>query len=148
MSEWDNELVSRPSWVKRNWKWALPLGGCLGLIFVFVLMIGSIFYGVTTLFEDSDPYEYAFEKINQDEQLIKVLGSPIEKDGMAQGSLNYTNGDGKADMIIPISGPKGKGTLYIHATSSDDDWTYHEIRVDITDEESFQLLENDPLEQF
>ncbi len=115
MKKWDNELISRPSWVKRNWKWALPLGGCLGLILLFVLLIGSVSYGVTTLFEDSDSFEYAFEKINQDEQLIKVLGSPIKKDGMVRGNPNYINGDGRADMTIPISRAKGKGTLYINS---------------------------------
>lgn len=144
----NNELVPQPSWWKRNWKWVVPVGGCLTLIILFVLFLGSIFYGVTTMFEGSDPYEYAFEKINQDEQLIELFGSPIVKDGMVQGNINYSNGAGKADMRIPISGPKEKGMLYINASSEGDDWTYHEIRVEVKDDETFDLLEETSSDQF
>ena len=144
----NNELVSQPSWWKRNWKWVVPVGGCFGIILLFVFFIGSLFYGVATLLEGTDPYEYAIEKINNDQQLIDELGTPIVKEGMVQGSINYTNGNGEAIMQIPISGPKGKGILYINASSINDNWTYHEIRVEINDEESFKLLGDDPLNEF
>ena len=144
----NNELVPQPSWWKRNWKWAVPVGGCLTMIVLLIVFVGSILYGVTTMFEGSEPYDYAMEKINRDEQLIELLGSPIVKDGMVQGSLNYINGNGKANMKIPISGPKEKGMLYIDATCTGDEWTYHEIRVEVRDEEIFDLLEDASLEQF
>lgn len=137
----NNELVPQPSWWKRNWKWVVPVGGCFTLILLVIALFGSIFYGVTTLLENSQPYEYALEKINKDEEIVSILGSPIEQDGMMQGSLNWHNGDGKADMKIPVSGPKGNGILYIDASSVDDNWTYHEIRVDIKDVDSINLLE-------
>lgn len=137
----NNELVAYPSWWKRNWKWAVPLGGCVSLIVVFILFIGSIFYGVTTVLEESQPYEYALEKINQDEEITNTLGSPIEKDGMIQGSYNNNNGNKTADMKIPISGPKGSGTLFVEATGENGDWTYNVIRVEIKDNEHIDLLE-------
>lgn len=137
----NNELVPQPSWWKRNWKWVVPVGGCMSLIVLFVVFVGSIFYGVTTALEESQPYEYALEKINQDEVLTQQLGSPIEKDGMIQGSYNYSNGDKTADMRIPISGPNGSGTLIVQATGEDDNWTYNVIRVEIKDNESINLLE-------
>jgi len=118
------------------------------MIVLFIVFVGSIFYGVTTMFEGSDPYEYAFKKINEDEELVEFFGAPIVKDGMVQGSLNYTNGNGKADMKIPISGPNGSGMLYINATSENDNWTYHEIRVEIKDNEVIYLIEDTELEQF
>ncbi|KAG1651655.1 hypothetical protein GQR58_026872 [Nymphon striatum] len=113
----------------------------MSLIVLFVMFVGSIFYGVTTALEESQPYEYALEKINQDEVLTQQLGSPIEKDGMIQGSYNYSNGDKTADMRIPISGPNGSGTLIVQATGEDDNWTYNVIRVEIKDNESINLLE-------
>ncbi len=137
----NNELVAYPSWWKRNWKWAVPLGGCVSLIVVFIIFIGSIFYGVTTVLEESQPYEYALEKINQDEEITNALGSPIEKDGMIQGSYNNNNGNKTADMKIPISGPKGSGTLFVEATGENGDWTYNVIRVEIKDNENIDLLE-------
>lgn len=143
----NNELVEYPNWWKRNWKWAVPVGGCLSLIVVFIVFIGSIFYGVTAVLEESQPYEYALETINQDEEITNTLGSPILKDGMIQGSYNNSNGIKTADMKIPVSGPKGSGTLFVKATGEDDNWTYNEIRVEIKDDESIDLL-HEKLEDF
>ncbi len=139
----NNELITQPSWWKRNWKWVVPLGGCLGMLLLFATLIGSLVYGVFSVLEKATPYEYALEKINQDEQMIAVLGTPIEKDGMIQGSVNYLNGDGKANLKIPISGPKGNGTLFVIASSIGDEWTYHEIRVEIKDNEDIDLLDRE-----
>ncbi|QLG45603.1 cytochrome c oxidase assembly factor Coa1 family protein [Costertonia aggregata] len=141
----NNELVPQPSWWKRNWKWVVPLGGCLTLIVIFIVFFASLFFGVTKILEDSQPYEYAFELINQDEQMIELLGSPIEKDGMVQGNINWTNGDKNAKMTIPIAGPKRTGILYIDATGEGDTWDYKEIRVEVS-EENVDLLEKYPVE--
>lgn len=137
----NNELVPQPSWWKRNWKWVVPVGGCLTLIIGAIILFTSIYFGVTNIMEGSQPYEYAFELINQDEELVSILGSPIEKDGMIQGNINWKNGDKSAIMAIPIAGPKGTATLFIDATGKDDEWNYHEIRVEV-DEQEFDFLEN------
>ncbi len=144
----NNELIPQPSWWKRNWKWVVPVGGCFTLIIVAVIAIASIFYGVTNAIEDSQPYEFALEKINTDEDLVNALGTPIEKDGMVSGNWNYVNGKKSAKMTIPISGPKGSGILFVEATGEDDDWTYHVIRVEIEDSETFDIIEEPELEQF
>jgi len=136
----NNELVPQPSWWKRNWKWVVPLGGCLTVIIGIIILFVSIFYGVSNMMESSQPYEYAIELINNDEQLVKVLGSPIEKDGMFQGNISYTNGDKSAKIIVPVKGPKGTGKLYIDATGVGKEWNYHEIRVEV-DEQEFDFLE-------
>jgi len=143
----NNELVEYPSWWKRNWKWVVPIGGCLSLIVIFIFFIGSVIYGVASALEESQPYEYALEKINQDEEITSVLGSPIEKNGMIQGSYNYTNGSKTADMKIPVSGPNGTGVLFVEATGEDDNWTYNVIRVEINDDENIDLL-GEELENF
>ncbi|MFD2586553.1 cytochrome c oxidase assembly factor Coa1 family protein [Croceitalea marina] len=131
----NNELVPQPSWWKRNWKWVVPVGGCFTLIIGAIILFSSIYFGVTNIMEGSQPYEYAFELINKDEQLLDILGSPIEKDGMIQGNINWTNGNKSAKMVIPIAGSKGDGKLYIDATGEGDEWNYHEIRVEVNDQE-------------
>lgn len=139
----NNELVKYPSWWKRNWKWVVPVGGCLSLIVIFIIFLGSVVYGVTSALEESQPYEYALEKINQDKEITSVLGAPIEKVGMIQGSYNYLNGKKTADMKIPVSGPNGSGILFVEATGEDDNWTYNVIRIEINDDESIDLLNED-----
>ncbi len=136
----NNELIPQPSWWKRNWKWVLPVGGCLTLIIGAIILFSSIYFGVTSMMEGSQPYEYAFELINNDEELTNILGTPIEKDGMIQGNINWTNGDKSAKMIVPIAGPKASAKLFIDATGEGDEWNYNEIRVEV-DEQEFDFLE-------
>lgn len=139
----NNKLVEDPNWWKRNWKWAVPVGGCLGLIVVFIMFVGSIFYGVTAVLEESQPYEYALETINQDEEITNALGAPIVKDGIIQGSYNYSNGIKTAQMKVPVSGPKGSGTLFVKANGEGDNWNYEVIRVEIKDDEGIDLLKEE-----
>lgn len=143
----NNDLVPQPSWWKKNWKWVIPLAGCFTLIIIFIIFIGSIFYGVTSALEESQPYEYALEKINQDDEIIDELGSPIEKDGIISANYNYNNGKKTAKLSIPVSGPKGSGTLFVEASGEGDNWTYHVIRIEIRDNENIDLLEKE-LEDF
>ena len=37
----------KQSWWKRNWKWALPSGGCLTFLIVIVIFIGIAFNKVS-----------------------------------------------------------------------------------------------------
>ena len=60
---------------------------------------------------------------------------------MFQGNISWTNGDKVAKIVVPIAGPKGTGKLYIDATGEGDEWNYHEIRVEVNDQE-FDFLEN------
>lgn len=131
----NNELVPQKSWWKRNWKWVVPVGGCLTLIIGVIVLFASIYFGVTNAMEGSQPYSYAFELINTDEELLEVLGSPIKKDGMVKGNINWNNGNKSAKMTIPIAGPKNSGTLFVDATGKGDTWNYHEIRVEVDTQE-------------
>lgn len=136
----NNELVPQQSWWKRNWKWVLPVSGCLTLIIGVIILFSSIYFGVTNMMEGSQPYEYAFEFINNDEKLSEILGSPVEKNGMAQGNINWNNGSKSAKLTVPIAGPKGTGTLFIDATGEGDEWNYNEIRVEVNGQK-FDFLE-------
>jgi len=136
----NNELVPQPSWWKRNWKWVVPVSGCFTFILLLVIFATSLFFGITGAFEDSQPYEYALEQINTDEDLIKALGSPIVKDGYINGSFNNVNGKKSASLVVPVAGPKGTGTLYIEATGKENNWIYHLIRVEIENSYTFDIL--------
>ncbi|KPM32883.1 Hypothetical protein I595_1310 [Croceitalea dokdonensis DOKDO 023] len=131
----NNELVPQPSWWKRNWKWALPVGGCLGIIIFAVVLFTSIYFGVTKIMEESEPYVEAFALIHEDEALLQVMGSPITRDGAVQGSINNKNGNKTAQMTIPIAGPDASGTLYVDAYGRGEIWKYHEITVQVGNQE-------------
>jgi len=139
----NNELLPEKSWWKRNWTWALPVGGCMTVLIIIGLSIGSIFFGVTSMLEDSVPLEYALKIINEDQEIVAQMGSPIEKNGMVQGEFNWVNNEKRANMKVPITGPMDSGTLYIEASAKGDTWTYHKIRVVVKDNEELNLLDNE-----
>ena len=136
----NNELVTQQSWWKRNWKWVVPVGGCLSLMVIGIVIIGSVVYGVSKTFEDSQPYTHSLMLANENTELLAILGSPIEEDGMVQGKVNWNNGKKSADLRIPISGPKGNGILYVNASGEGDNWNYQTIEVITSNEQKIDLL--------
>ncbi len=47
--------------------------------------------------------------------LIEAIGSPILQTEIVSGNTNVNGPTGEANLSIPLSGPKGKATLYVEA---------------------------------
>jgi len=138
-----NELISKKSWWDRNWKWFVPTG-CLSILAFFGLLIGGIFFGVTSMMQDSDAYKGALSKAQHNKIVIEKLGAPVETDGMTSGSINVSGEAGNCDLQIPIKGSKGKGTLFVVATKRGK-WKFEHLSVYIKKtEEEIDLLASDP----
>jgi len=140
------EIEERKGWFGRNWKWAVPTGGCLLIIILMVVFFGSIFFGITSMMTDSQAYQDSMEAATNNEALIELLGEPIETNGMNSGSLNISNGVKSAELTIPIKGPSGEATIYVVGEGINDSWTYQTMEVHIKDSrEIIDLLETAPL---
>jgi len=136
------EVVHQKSWFGRNWMWLVPVGGCLTLIVVGIVFIGSLFFGVTEVFKNSTPYEYALEQARNNPEVILALGDHIESDGMISGNISIQNDKGNADFSIPIKGSKGKGRIFVIAEKSGDEWFYEKLYVVIKmTQQEINLLE-------
>ncbi|MEJ2747030.1 MAG: cytochrome c oxidase assembly factor Coa1 family protein [Anaerolineae bacterium] len=96
----------------------LIVGGVTGIVAV---AFGSI--------KSSDVYQGALTEATTNSELINTLGEPIKAGLIPSGSISVENGTGEASLSIPISGPKGKGTLYVEATKSAGTWTYTVLEV-------------------
>ena len=122
------------SWWSRNWKWFVPVGGCGGcllLILIIAIFFSSIFLAVFSGMKQTDAYKTALQRAKSDPAVVAALGTPIEDGFMISGSTNVNGASGDADLAIPISGPKGKGTLYVVAKKSAGQWTYERLEVEI-----------------
>jgi hypothetical protein len=130
-----NYTEVKKSWWDRNWKWFVPTG-CLGLLILFGIFIGGIFFGVTSMMKDSDAYKEAMVMVQHDKLVSDKLGNHIETDGMISGSINVSNNTGNCDLQIPIKGSKGKGTLFVVAEKRGK-WEYSQmsVYVEATDEQ-------------
>ena len=60
-----------------------------------------------------------------------LLGSPINDGMFLSGNTNVNGASGNADLAIPISGPKGKGTIYVAASKSAGRWSYTTLVAEI-----------------
>ena len=122
------------TWLGRNWKWLLP-AGILLLLLLLAIFVGGILFIVETSFRHSDCYVQALVRARADPQVVEKLGQPIEAGWTAAGSINISGSSGNADISIPISGPKGKGTLYVVAKKSAGRWEFQTLQVEINGEQ-------------
>nr|WP_315220712.1 cytochrome c oxidase assembly factor Coa1 family protein [uncultured Flavobacterium sp.] len=131
----DDHYQPKKSWWDRNWKWFVPTG-CVSILVLIGLFISAIFFGVTSMMENSDAYQGAMNTAQHNQLVIDKLGKPIEADGMTSGSINVSGNTGNCNLEIPIKGSKGTGILFVVATKKVK-WKYSELSVYVkgTDEE-------------
>jgi hypothetical protein len=134
-------MEEQKSWFRRNWLWFVPTMGCLTLIVLGVLGLGTLFFGATKLLADATPSQYAIAQASKNENVIAILGDSIEKDGIISGNVSFKNGDSTANLSIPISGTKSSGTIKVVAIKTDGIWVYETLYVFIkSKQEKINLL--------
>jgi cytochrome oxidase complex assembly protein 1 len=111
--------VARKGWFSRNWKWLVP-----ALLIVFIVLplafLGSIFAAM----KNSDVVKESLLRARSNPLVVQKLGTPIEEGWLVSGSINVSTTSGDADLSVPISGPKGKGNIYVTAHKSAGVWDY------------------------
>jgi cytochrome oxidase complex assembly protein 1 len=137
-------LRSQPppkNWWSRNWKWFVPTG-CLTLIAMGVAFFVCIFFLVFSVLKSSDAYKTALARAKNDQRVIAALGTPIHDGLVPSGKTNVNGASGEADLAIPISGPKGKATIYAVGTKSDGKWEFSKLTVQVDGGQLIDLNEN------
>ena len=109
----------RKSWLGRNWLWLL--GALVVCGFGFVALIIFVVVGAI---RGSDVAKEAFARAQSNALVMQRLGAPISEGWFVGGSINVSTTSGDADLSVPISGPKGKGTVYVTAQKAAGTWTY------------------------
>jgi cytochrome oxidase complex assembly protein 1 len=122
--------IHKPSWWKRNWKWFVPVG-CFSVVFLFVVFVGSILVVVFSAMKSTDVYKEALARAKADPAVIEALGSPIKDGFLMSGNTNVNGASGESNLAIPISGPNGKGTIYVSANKTLGQWNYSGLVVEV-----------------
>ena len=120
----------RGNWWQENWKWFVPTG-CLTLIAMAVLFVACIVFFVFSVMKSSDAYKIAVARAKSDQRVVAALGTPISEGMFASGKTNVNGPSGEADIAIPISGPKGKATIYAVGTKSEGTWSFSKLNVKV-----------------
>jgi hypothetical protein len=118
------------NWLGRNWKWLVPVG-CLGMVAVcviFILVIVSIAFGAI---RSSEVYQKSIDGLSADPRVIAALGTPVKPGLFVSGSVNTSGPTGEANLSIPLSGPEGKGTLYVKANKDLGFWLFTSMILEV-----------------
>jgi len=128
------------TWWQRNWKWFIPVG-CLGFLAIFTGFVALIVTIVFGMMKSSDVYKDALAAARSDAAVEIALGNPIEEGLFVMGNIDISGSSGQADLAIPISGPRDKGTIYAVAEKSAGRWTFSTLVVEIkTSGEKIDLM--------
>jgi len=98
---------------------------------MFLVFIGSILVIVFSAMKSTDVYKEALARAKANSVVIEALGSPIKDGFLVSGNTNVNGASGESNLAIPISGPKGKGTIYVSANKSLGQWNYSGLVVEI-----------------
>jgi hypothetical protein len=96
-----------------------------------VVFVGSIVLIVFSAVKSSDVYKDALARAKTHPAVIEALGSPVAEGLLLSGNTNVNGASGEANLSIPVSGPKGKGTIYVAATKSLGRWNYSGLVLEI-----------------
>ncbi len=110
------------SWLARKWK--LLLGLLVALVVLGIAAVFGILMLIMSSMKGSDVAKEAMARARSNPAVVQHLGTPIEEGWFVSGSINVSTGSGDADLALPISGPNGKGKLYVTAQKSAGAWTY------------------------
>lgn len=120
------------SWWKRNWKWALPTGGCLTILIVVFSIIGVGAYKVFNEISN-DTSALAFVKVvmevQKNKDVANALGKPID---IRDGDFNPEIAD-RLELDMHLDGQKSDGTLTVQADRVNDTWVYSVFTVTVED---------------
>jgi amino acid transporter len=137
----------KKSWLERNPLWKIPLG-CLTL-FVLIAAFGIILMTViTSSFRQSDVYKLAIAQATANPQVREQIAEPIKPDWLISGELNVSGSSGKANLVIPVSGPRGRGSIQAVAQKSGGVWRFTFLQVDVVNQSTgIDLLSAEPSEK-
>ncbi len=115
--------VQRKSWLGRNWKWLLLVS------FLVMVCFGLGFFAlIMSWMRSSDVALEALARAQANPAVVQRLGARIEEGWLMSGSINVgTGGTGEASLTVPISGPKGNGTVYVTARRIAGVWNYSQM---------------------
>jgi hypothetical protein len=97
-------------------------------VFLFFLLLGfGIFASVMAMIRSSDAATESVLRAQSNPLVVQLLGSPIKEGWLVGGSINVTTDSGDAELSVPISGPKGEGTVYVTGHKSAGTWSYSQM---------------------
>ncbi|HET7228317.1 MAG TPA: cytochrome c oxidase assembly factor Coa1 family protein [Chthoniobacterales bacterium] len=118
------------NWFGRNWKWVVPVGCLVPMLFLGGCALAIFFFAMGVL-KQTDGYDTALARAQENRAVIEAIGSPISQTGIVSGNSNVNGATGELNLSLPLRGPEGRATLYVEAKKSADIWYFQTMVVKI-----------------
>jgi len=116
---------------ERRRKWFFPAACIVATILLILGCCGGLFHIFTGALRYTEPYRGALVRARGSPTVRRALGSPLKAGFLTTGRISLSGKGGDAAFAIPISGPKGRGTLHVVAERSGDTWTFKTLTVEL-----------------
>ncbi|HUR79429.1 MAG TPA: cytochrome c oxidase assembly factor Coa1 family protein [Thermoanaerobaculia bacterium] len=103
--------------------------GCGAVIVAGIAFVAFIVFVVFAAMRSADPYKDGLERARGDARVQQALGTPIEPGWFLSGNIKTENNSGDCDIVIPLHGPKQKGSVRVVGTKDGGHWTYTKMLV-------------------
>jgi hypothetical protein len=113
-------------WFGRNWKWFIPF-----LIVTVAVFLGGTFWMFTRLMKSSGAYSGAMARARSSQAVIEALGTPIKDGYFTNGTVSQNEQTERANLVIPVSGPKASATMVVIASRMDGKWHFQRLIVQL-----------------
>jgi hypothetical protein len=108
-------VPTRPPIIRKLLRSHPLLSGLIGAVLLAGFVFSLLSY-IEKSFQSSAVYQTSIATAKASPEVLAILGSPIEIGWFTSGEISESNdGTGKAALKIPLSGPRGKGKLLVHA---------------------------------
>jgi len=116
---------------QRNW----AIAGVVVWVGVIVL-IAALFFGIQSVMKNNGAFELTMRELNASPAVVAAFGTPVEAGFFVSGSIETGGTSGKANLSVPISGPKAAGVAVAEAVVEVGRWKllYLATRVEGADE--------------
>lgn len=129
-------------WWRRHWRWAMPLAVVVGI----AAAAGAVWFALSQWAywsKSSTPYQEAMRRARCNIELVEALGEPLRDGYLPAGSMHS---NGQSQFVIGVTGPQGKGRLFLNAKRSGDHWDYPMLYVVTDGKEAIDLAALDDIE--
>ncbi len=130
-------MTAQLTWLKYNWKWALPMGA-LGIfvpvtscVFVTILLISFLVVRTSTI------YKKAMVAVRTDDRMVDLIGSPIQPGLFVLGTVSRRAAGTMVNITIPLYGPGGKATAFAVAAKTDGNWNFTTLQVQVKSRQAY-----------
>jgi hypothetical protein len=118
----------KKSWLDRHAGWKIPLGCLLAIVFLGAF-VAIVFTVVEVSFRKSAVYQEALNRAERNPDVASRIGVPLRPGRVLQGKINVSGSSGTAQMAIPVTGPRGKATIYLDARKAAGNWEFLTLQV-------------------